>query len=191
MVIGPSGGGKGTVCAELRRRCREPFYSISATTRAPRDGEVDGVSYHFVDRDWFEAAIKAGELLEYACVHGRDFYGTPKGPVEAALAQGRHVVLEIDIQGARQVKELLPEAQLVFLAPPSWPELEQRLRNRGTEDEDAIRTRLKTAEVEMAAADVADHIVVNSSVGQTVAALVSLLGLTISDPEDEACEHSA
>ncbi len=191
MILGPSGVGKGTVCAELRRRCREPFYSISATTRAPRVGEVDGVNYHFVSQEWFTKAIAAGELLEYACVHGRDYYGTPKGPVEAALAQGRHVVLEIDIQGARQVKELMPSAQLVFLAPPSWRELEHRLRNRGTEDEDAIRTRLKTAETEMAAADAADHIVINSSVGQTVAALVSLLGLTSTQPEDEASEHSA
>ncbi len=191
MIIGPSGVGKGTVCAELRRHCREPFFSVSATTRAPRDGEVAGCSYFFVDRTWFEQAIVAGDLLEYACVHGTDYYGTPKKPVEAALAQERPVILEIDIQGAQQVKEQLPEAQVVFIAPPSWPELEHRLRNRGTEDEAAIRNRLQTAHAEMAAMDSADHVVVNSSVGQTVATLVSLIGLKTTHPEDDACEHSA
>lgn len=119
MISGPSGVGKGTVCARLRTVHPEAFYSVSMTTRPARQGEVDGVHYHFVDADEFRRLIERGELLEWAVVHGTNYYGTPKAPVDAALSDGRCVVLEIDLQGARQVKRNLPEARLVFLEPPA------------------------------------------------------------------------
>ncbi|MFT3886807.1 MAG: guanylate kinase [Arachnia sp.] len=181
VISGPSGVGKGTVCARLRAEHPEAFYSVSMTTRAPRATEVDGVHYRFVDVDEFQRLIEAGELLEWAVVHGTNFYGTPKAPVEEALAAGRVVVLEIDLQGARQVKRNLPEARLVFLEPPSWDELVDRLRGRGTEDDETQRRRLDTARLELEAAAEADHRIVNGEIEETVAALVSLLGLA-SDP---------
>ncbi|MDO5500635.1 MAG: guanylate kinase [Propionibacteriaceae bacterium] len=176
VISGPSAVGKGTVCARLRELYPDPFYSISMTTRAPRPGEVRGESYYFVELDEFQELIARGELLEWAEVHG-NYYGTPRQPVLDAVAQGRHVILEIDLQGARQVKQNLPEAQLVFLSPPSWEELVHRLRGRGTEDDEAIQRRLETARAELAAIGEADHVVVNVSVEETVEALVSLLSL--------------
>lgn len=177
VISGPSGVGKGTVCAVLRQRHPEAFYSVSATTRAARAGEVDGVSYHFLGRDQFRRMVEYGDLLEWAVVHGDHYYGTPKQPVEDALQAGRVVVLEIDLQGARQVKQNLPEAQLVFLSPPSWEELVARLAGRGTEDEAARQRRLETAKKELASIDQADHVIVNREIEETVEALVSLLGL--------------
>ena len=177
MISGPSGVGKGTVCARLRTVHPEAFYSISMTTRPARQGEVDGVHYHFVDADEFRRLIERGELLEWAVVHGTNYYGTPKAPVDAALSDGRCVVLEIDLQGARQVKRNLPEARLVFLEPPSWEELVERLRGRGTEDEATQARRLETAKRELEAGSEADHRLVNVEIEETVAALVSLLGL--------------
>lgn len=177
VISGPSGVGKGTVCAVLRQRHPEAFYSVSATTRAARAGEVDGVSYHFLGRDQFRRMVEHGDLLEWAVVHGDHYYGTPKQPVEDALQAGRVVVLEIDLQGARQVKQNLPEAQLVFLSPPSWEELVARLAGRGTEDEAARQRRLETAKKELASIDQADHVIVNREIEETVEALVSLLGL--------------
>lgn len=177
IISGPSAVGKGTVCARLRSLYDQPCYSVSCTTRAPRPGEVDGQSYHFVSADRFDQMVADDDLLEWAEVHGSNRYGTPRGPVEAAIADGKHVILEIDLQGARQVKACMPEAQLVFLAPPSWEELVHRLVGRGTEDEAARAKRLETAKLELASIDEADHVIVNESLDDTVQDLVSLLGL--------------
>ena len=177
MISGPSAVGKGTVCARLRELHPEPFYSISMTTRPPRPGEVDGESYHFVGVHEFQRLIEAGELLEWAVVHGTNYYGTPRQPVLDAVAAGRPVVLEIDLQGARQVKRDLPSAKLVFLTPPTWDELVARLQGRGTEDEASQLRRLATARIELEAVAEADHVIVNVEIEETVAALVSLLGL--------------
>lgn len=177
MISGPSAVGKGTVCTRLRELHPEPYYSISMTTRPPRAGEVDGESYFFVTPDKFKELAADGQLLEWAVVHGQNSYGTPRGPVLEALADGRQVVLEIDLQGARQVKQNLPEAQLVFLAPPSWEELVNRLRGRGTEDASAQARRLATARVELQDMHEADHVIVNERLDETVEALVRLMGL--------------
>lgn len=177
IISGPSAVGKGTVCARLRSLHHEPFYSVSCTTRPPRLGEIPGESYHFVSDEEFDELVAAGDLLEWAVVHGKHRYGTPRGPVVEAIAKGRHVILEIDLQGARQVKARMPEAQLVFLMPPSWEELVNRLVGRGTEDAEARERRLATAKLELASIDEADHIIVNESLGDTVESLVGLLGL--------------
>lgn len=177
VISGPSGVGKGTVCAELIRQRPQVALSVSATTRPARPGEVDGLTYHFLSTEEFQGAVAAGDMLEYAEVHGQAMYGTPRQPVLDALAAGRTVILEIDIQGARQVKKNLPAAQLVFLTPPSWDELVARLAGRGTEDPEAQATRLSTAKGELAAADEADHIVANVRIGETVTTLIDLMGL--------------
>ncbi|MDO5677755.1 MAG: guanylate kinase [Propionibacteriaceae bacterium] len=176
VISGPSAVGKGTVCARLRALHPEPFYSISMTTRAPRPGEIPGESYHFVSVDEFCQLIEDGELLEWAQVHG-NYYGTPRQPVVDSVAHGRPVVLEIDLQGARQVKKNLPEAKLIFLSPPSWDELVSRLRGRGTETEATMARRLETARGELAQAHEADHVIVNVAIEETVDALVSLMSL--------------
>ena len=177
VISGPSGVGKGTVCNRLRERRPDLHYSVSMTTRAPRRGEVDGSSYHFVTPEHFQELVDAGMLLEHAQVHGTNFYGTPRGPVDAALAANRPVVLEIDLQGARQVKANMPEAQLVFLDPPNWDELVNRLKGRGTEDEAGQEQRLATARTELAEKEEADHVVQNVSVEDTVSALIDLMSL--------------
>lgn len=177
VISGPSAVGKGTVCARLKELHPDLFYSVSMTTRAPRRGEVDGVDYRFVSVDDFLALIDGGDLLEWAVVHGTNYYGTPRRPVDDALAAGRQVVLEIDLQGARQVKQNLPEARLVFLTPPSWDELVSRLQGRGTENVEAQARRLATARIELEAVAEADHIIENRDLEDTVATLVTLLGL--------------
>lgn len=177
MISGPSGVGKGTVCSRLRELHPQPFYSVSMTTRPPRPGEVDGESYHFVDPVRFHEMIDRGELLEWAVVHGTNYYGTPRGPVDDAVRAGRPVILEIDLQGARQIKRNLPEAKLVFLTPPSWEELVSRLRGRGTEDEAAQKRRLATAQLELRAVEEADHVIENIEIEETVNALVGLMSL--------------
>lgn len=177
VISGPSGVGKGTVCNRLRELRPDLHYSVSMTTRACRPGEVDGLSYHFVSPEHFTDLVERGLFLEHAVVHRSNSYGTPREPVEQALREGRPVVLEIDLQGARQVKENMPEAQLVFLTPPSWEELVNRLRGRATEDEAGQQLRLGTAALEMEARKEADHIVENAVVEETVATLIGLMGL--------------
>lgn len=177
VLSGPTAVGKGTVVSLLKERFPDVWVSISTTTREPRAGEVDGVHYHFVSRDTFRRMIEQGELLEWAVVHGRDYYGTPSAPVLAAVKEGKRVILEIDLQGARHVREQLPDARFVFLAPPDWDTLISRLTGRGTENAQQRERRLATARVEMAAASEFDHIVVNAELGDTVAELVALLGL--------------
>lgn len=177
VVSGPTAVGKGTVVARLRVEHPEIFVSVSATTRPPRPGEVDGVHYHFVTEPEFDALIEENALLEWAVVHGAYRYGTPKAPVLEALAAGKSALLEIDLQGARQVRETLPEARFVFLAPPSRDELVRRLTGRGTESVVQQERRLVTAEAEMAAQAEFDHVVVNREIGQAVEDLVALLRL--------------
>lgn len=175
VLAGPTAVGKGTVAAYVRRHHPEVWLSISATTRRPRPGEVDGVHYYFLTDEQFDAMVERGEMLEWAIVHGRAKYGTPRGPVEAAVAAGRPALLEIDLQGARQVRESLPGALFVFLAPPSWDELVRRLLGRGTETEEERTARLATAEVEMAAAAEFDVTLVNDDVRRSAEELVSLM----------------
>lgn len=169
--------GKGTVVAELRRQHPELWLSTSVTTRARRVNEVDGVHYHFISDAEFDELLAADGLLEWALVHQRARYGTPKAPVRAALAQGRTVILEIELQGARQVRQSLPDAEFFFIAPPDWEELVRRLTRRGTEDAPDRARRLDTARTELAAQSEFDHVVVNREVGPAVKELVGLLGL--------------
>ena len=166
VIAGPTAVGKGTVVKWLLEKDPSIEVSVSATTRSPRPGEVDGKSYFFVSSEEFARMIENQELLEYAVVHGANSYGTPRKPVEEALALGKQVILEIDLQGARQIKQSMPEANLIFIAPPSWEELERRLAIRGTETAKEIARRLETAREEMAAASEFDHVVINHEVAQ-------------------------
>lgn len=177
VVSGPTAVGKGTVVERLRQEHPEIFVSVSATTRPPRPGETHGTHYLFVSEAEFDALVAENALLEWAVVHGTHRYGTPKAPVLKALAAGRNALLEIDLQGARQLRRTLPEARFVFLAPPSWEELRRRLAGRGTESAAQRERRLETAKAEMAAKDEFDHVIVNREIGQTVQDLVALLRL--------------
>ena len=177
VVSGPTAVGKGTVVARLKAEHPEIFVSVSATTRAPRPGEIDGVHYRFVSEAEFDRLIAENSLLEWATVHGRNRYGTPREPVLAALAAGREALLEIDLQGARQVRRSWPQARFVFLAPPSWEELVRRLVGRGTETQAERDRRLESARAEMAASAEFDEIIVNDEVGRAAAELVALLRL--------------
>ena len=175
VLAGPTAVGKGTVAAYVRKNFPDIWLSVSTTTRKPRPGEIDGVHYHFVDDAQFERMREAGELLEWAVVHGRAKYGTPRAPLEDALASGRKVLLEIDLQGARQVRQQIPEALFVFLAPPNWDELVRRLVGRGTESEEERHVRLTTAKEELAAAQEFDVTIVNDDVQRASEELVSLI----------------
>lgn len=166
--------GKGTVVRRLVERHPELHPSVSVTTRRPRPGERDGVDYRFVSDEEFDRLVAEGELLEWAHVVGHRS-GTPAGPVEEALSAGRDVVLEIDVQGARQVREQVPETVLIFLAPPSLEELERRLRSRGTEDEARLVLRLTTARAEMAQQRRFDHVVVNDRLDQATAQVEAII----------------
>lgn len=178
VLAGPTAVGKGTVSADVRARYPEVWLSVSVTTRAPRPGEQDGVHYHFAPEAEFDELVATGQLLEWAVVHGRHRYGTPRGPVEAALAEGKPALLEIDLQGARQVRAAMPEARFVFLAPPSFDELIRRLVGRGTETAEDQERRLQTARVELAARSEFDVTVVNDDVHRATDELVHLMGLT-------------
>lgn len=175
VLAGPTAVGKGTVSTYIRENYPEVLLSVSATTRAPRPGEVDGVNYYFVDDAEFDRMIEGGELLEYATVHNAYRYGTPRAPIEKALAEGRSVLLEIDLQGARQVRRSMPEARLIFLLPPTWEELVRRLIGRGTEDQSEQQRRLETAKVELAAQDEFDYRVVNHDVATAAREVVDLM----------------
>ncbi|GAA4618358.1 guanylate kinase [Saccharopolyspora hordei] len=174
VVSGPSGVGKSSVLSEVRKRAPEIYFSVSATTRAPRAGEVDGVHYHFVDTAEFERMIADGEMLEHARYAG-NLYGTPRKPVEEALAAGRPAVLEIELQGARQVRRAMPDAQLVMLKPPSWEVLVDRLTGRGTEPAEVVERRLATAREELAAEPEFDVSVVNADVQAATSELLRLI----------------
>lgn len=174
VLAGPTAVGKGTVAAHIRDNHPEIMLSVSATTRAPRPGEVDGEHYYFVDDAEFDRLVAEGELLEWATVHNRHRYGTPKAPIEAALAAGRTVLLEIDLQGARQVRAAAPDATLVFLLPPSWDELVDRLVGRGTEDAEERARRLRTARVELASQGEFDYRVVNDTVARAADEVAAL-----------------
>lgn len=174
VLAGPTAVGKGTVAAHIREHNPEIHLSVSATTRPPRPGEIDGVHYYFVDDAEFDRLIADDELLEYAVVHNRSRYGTPRAPIDAALAEGKTVLLEIDLQGARQVRRAEPASTLIFLLPPSWDELVQRLVGRGTEDAEERARRLRTAKVELAAQNEFDHLIVNDDVAAAAREVVEL-----------------
>ena len=175
VLAGPTAVGKGTVSTYIREHYPQVLLSVSATTRAPRPGEVDGVNYYFVDDAEFDRMIATGELLEWATVHNAYRYGTPRRPIDAALAQGRSVLLEIDLQGARSVRAAMPAARLIFLLPPSWDELVRRLIGRDTEDSAEQQRRLATAKVELAAQDEFDYRVVNHDVAEAAREVVDLM----------------
>jgi guanylate kinase len=175
VLAGPTAVGKGTVAAYIRAHHPDIWISVSATTRPPRPGEVHGEHYWFVDDRAFEEMVARGELLEWAVVHGRARYGTPRAPVEQMLAAGRPALLEIDLQGARQVRTAMPDALFVFLKPPSWDELVNRLVGRGTESADERARRLQTAQEELAAESEFDATVVNREVQGAAEELIALM----------------
>lgn len=177
VVAGPTAVGKGTVVARIREKHPDIRFSVSATTRPPRPGEVDGVHYFFVSDDEFDRLVRDGDMLEWAVVHGVHRYGTPKRPILEALNSGASIILEIDIQGARQVKNSMPEAVLVFLLPPSWDELVRRLTSRGTESPAEQARRLETAKVEFDAQFEFDETIVNDDVDEAADAVVSLMSI--------------
>jgi guanylate kinase len=175
VLVGPSAVGKSTVVRCVRERLPELVFSVSATTRAARPGEVDGRDYRFVTRAEFDTMIEQGELLEWAEIHGGlQRSGTPAAPVRAALAAGKPVLIEVDLAGARSIRTAMPEAMLAFLAPPSWEVLVARLTGRGTESPEAIERRLETARTELAACDEFDIVIVNDDLTSACEQLVSL-----------------
>lgn len=176
VLSGPSGVGKGSVVQVLRRRHPDVWLSVSVTTRAPRPGETDGVEYTFLTQAAFDRMVRDGELLEHDAHMGAS-YGTPRRPVEEQLARGVPVLLEIDLHGARQVRAQMPEARLVFLAPPSFEELARRLVGRGTEDPVKVRDRLDRARIELAAEDEFDLVVVNDDLERAADRLVASMGV--------------
>ena len=177
VITGPSGVGKGTLVKRLLERQPEIWLSVSATTRAPREGEVDGQSYFFHSREAFDALVATGGLLEWAEFAG-NCYGTPRKPVQDQLDQGRAVLLEIELEGARQVRRSFPEGVQIFLAPPSFEELEQRIRGRGTDAEEAIQRRLQRAEEELRAQGEFDAVVINDDLDIALEALEQLMQLS-------------
>ena len=182
VLAGPSAVGKSTVVGGLRSAVPDLYFSVSMTTRAPRPGEVDGKDYFFVTPEHFQGRIDRGEMLEWADIHGGlQRSGTPAGPVQEAMGAGRPVLVEVDLAGARNIKRLLPEAQTVFLAPPSWDILVQRLTGRGTETPEVIERRLTTARQELDAQGEFDTVVVNDDVDVAVATIAGILQGTSSN----------
>ncbi|MGX4762170.1 guanylate kinase [Corynebacterium sp. FDAARGOS 1242] len=176
VLAGPSAVGKSTVVSRLRDDVDNLYFSVSMTTRQPRPGETDGVDYFFVTPEDFQERIDAGDMLEWAEIHGGlQRSGTPAQPVQEALQAGRPVLVEVDLAGARNVKAAMPEAETVFLAPPSWDVLVERLTGRGTEPQDVIDRRLQTAETELAAQKEFDHVVVNNELDEAVTAISAIL----------------
>ena len=182
VLAGPSAVGKSTVVSGLRSAVPDLYFSVSMTTRAPRPGEVDGKDYFFVTPEHFQGRNDRGEMLEWADIHGGlQRSGTPAGPVQEAMGAGRPVLVEVDLAGARNIKRLLPEAQTVFLAPPSWEVLVQRLTGRGTETPEVIERRLTTAREELDAQGEFDTVVVNDDVDAAVATIAGILQGTSSN----------
>lgn len=175
IISGPSGAGKGTVCKALLEKHKELVLSISMTTRAPRENEIEGVHYFFETNENFMKLIGEGEFLEYAIVHGRDFYGTPKRFVLEQLEAGHNVVLEIDVEGAMQVKNSFKNGIFVFIMPPTFEELKNRLIGRGTESAEAIERRLKTAAFELKNINKYDYVVINDVVDNAVESIETIL----------------
>lgn len=175
IISGPSGAGKGTLVERLVARVPDVWVSVSATTRAPRPGEVDGEDYVFLSADEFERRVQAGEFLEWASVHGNR-YGTLRSTVEAKITEGRQVILEIDPQGAAQVKALMPDAVLIFILAPSMEELERRIRGRGAETDEQVAVRLATAVRELELVGTYDYVVENDDVLRATDELAEILG---------------
>lgn len=176
VLAGPSAVGKSTVVSRLRETVPDLYFSVSMTTRAPRPGEVDGKDYFFVTPEAFQGRIDRGEMLEWADIHGGlQRSGTPAGPVQEAMGVGRPVLVEVDLVGARNIKRLMPEARTVFLAPPSWDVLVQRLTGRGTETPEVIERRLTTARAELDAQGEFDVVVVNDDVDVAVRSIADIL----------------
>lgn len=184
VISGPSGVGKGTIINRLFELDDNLYFSVSATTRAPRPGEIDGVHYSFKTREQFEHDIETGEMLEHAQFSG-NYYGTPKSAVEERLSEGKDVVLDIEIQGAENVKKMLPEAALIYILPPSIEELKKRLIGRNTETEDSISRRLHTAYTELhKAPELYDYFIVNDTVEEAAVKIKDII-------EGERCSKSA
>lgn len=182
VLAGPSAVGKSTVVSRLRETVPDLYFSVSMTTRAPRPGEVDGKDYFFVTPEAFQGRIDRGEMLEWADIHGGlQRSGTPAGPVQEAMGGGRPVLVEVDLVGARNIKRLMPEARTVFLAPPSWDVLVQRLTGRGTETPEVIERRLTTAREELDAQGEFDVVVVNDDVDVAVRSIADILQGTSSN----------
>ena len=174
VISGPSAVGKGTLAKFIIDNYQGFYLSVSATTRSPREGEIEGVSYFFLSQEEFDARVMAGQMLEWATVHGKHSYGTPRAAVEQFLAQGKNVLLEIDVKGAFQVRESFPEAMLVFVEPPSFEDLQIRLDKRGTESEREKQIRLETAQIELESAKLFDFVVVNDQVARCAQEVVDL-----------------
>lgn len=177
VISGPTAVGKGTLVSALSAAHPDVYISISTTTRRPRPGEIDGQHYNFVSDQEFDDLIAQDGFLEWATVHQTHRYGTVRQQVEDALSCGRPTILEIDLQGARQIRTTMPQATQIFIAPPSWDELVARLRGRGTETPEEMDRRLRTARIELAAENEFDHVIVNDTVPNAVAKLVELIGL--------------
>jgi guanylate kinase len=175
VMAGPSAVGKGTLASHIVENFNGFMLSVSATTRSPREGEIDGLSYVFLTEDEFKSRVASGQMLEWATVHGKHSYGTPRSPVEQGLANGFNVILEIDVQGAFQVRRSFPDALLVFVKPPSFEELRARLDKRGTESEEDKRIRLETAKTELDQATQFDFSVVNDEVARCAQEVVDLV----------------
>ena len=173
VVSGPSGTGKGTVCSELLAQAEDLAYSISATTRQPRAGEVDGKNYYFMDKADFEQKIAEGGFLEYANVYG-NYYGTPLGKIEERLAKGEDILLEIDTQGALNVMKKCPDGLFIFLVPPSLAELERRIRGRGSETEESLQKRMGSACKEIEDGKKYSYVVVNDTVKRAVQRILAI-----------------
>jgi guanylate kinase len=174
VVSAPSGAGKTTLCREMRQRLNDLAYSVSVTTRPPRPGEIDGSDFHFVGEPRFRAMLARGEMAEWATVHG-NLYGTPAAPLEAALREGRDVLLDIDTQGAAQLRARYPEAVLIFIVAPSMADLERRLRERRSDAGSAIATRLERARLEVPLWRRYDYLIVNRDVKEAVEQLASII----------------
>lgn len=174
VISGPSGAGKGTICKALLEKHQNIYLSVSATTRSPRDGEIDGINYYFLTKESFEEKVAQNGFLEYANVHG-NFYGTPKVNVEKMLEEGKDVILEIDIQGALQVKENFSEGVFIFILPPSMEELKQRIIKRGSETEESLMTRFKNAYKEINYVSKYNYAVVNDTLDLAVSKVESII----------------